>query len=97
MSDCQTNVILIMSRELRRTTLYSVADPGLLEGGGSDILLRAKRVRIFRSHAHFQLFLRQTTSSTSPIDLFSNGFLLKHSKVSHSSSFLSSIARKAFI
>ena len=28
------------------------------------------------------------------IDLFSNEFLLKHSRVSHSSSFLSSVARK---
>ena len=69
--------------------------------GGSDVVLRAKRARIFRSHAHFRenhahfrSFLRQTTSSTSPVDLFSNEFLLKHSKVSHSSSFLSSVARK---
>ena len=69
--------------------------------GGSNTLLRAKRARIFRSHAHFwtthahfRSFLRQSTSSTSPIDLFSNEFLLKHSKVSHSSSFLSSVARK---
>ena len=44
--------------------------------------------------AHFRSFLRRTTSSTSPIDLFSNKFLLKHSKVSHSSNFLSSVARK---
>ena len=69
--------------------------------GGSNILLRAKRARIFRSHAHFwtnhahfRSFLRQSTSSTSPIDLFSNEFLLKHSKVSYSRSFLSSVARK---
>ena len=47
-----------------------------------------------QNHAHFQSFLRQSTSSFSPIDLFSNEFLLKHSKVSHNSSFLSSVARK---
>ena len=47
-----------------------------------------------QNHAHFRSFWRQSTSSFSPIDLFSNEFLLKHSKVSHSSSFLSSVARK---
>ena len=66
--------------------------------GGSRISKRGVLIyccaRIFRSHAHFQSFLRQSTSSFSPIDLFSNEFLLKHSKVSHSSSFLSSVARK---
>ena len=69
--------------------------------GGSDLLLRVKRVQIFRSHAYFRgkprpcrSFLRPTTSSSSPMDLFSDKFLLKHSKVSHSNSFLSSVARK---
>ena len=69
--------------------------------GGSGISRRgvliyccAQSTRIFRSHAHFRSFLRHTTSSISPIDLFSNEFLLKHSKVSHSSSFLSSVARR---
>ena len=55
-------------------------------------------MQIFRSHAYFRgkprpfrSFLRPTTSS---MDLFSNRFLLKYSKVSHSNSFLSSVARK---
>ena len=69
-----------------------VADPGFLE------LICCARERIFRSHAHFRAktrpLSRQTTSSTSPIDLFSNEFQLKHSMVSHSSSFLSSVARR---
>ena len=63
------------------------------------MLLRARE--IFRGHAHFRakprpisIVLRQIISSSSPIDLFSKEFLLKHSKVSHSSSFLSSVARK---
>ena len=36
-----------------------------------------------QNHAHFRSFLRQSTSSFSPINLFLNKFLLKHSKVSH--------------
>ena len=61
----------------------TVADPGFLEGGYSAVL-RAKRARNFKNHAHFgakpcafQSFLRQTTSPTSPIDLFSNEFSSK--------------------
>ena len=42
--------------------------------------------------------LHKETSHFSPvasaINLFSNEFLLKHSKVNHSSSFLSSVAKK---
>ena len=71
-----------------------MADPGFLEGGVL-IYCWARSAREFlEATPTFDRFLRQSISSTSPIDLFSNEFLLKHSKVSHSSSFFSSVARK---
>ena len=80
---------------------HTVADLGFLEGGFWYAVTREARAKLLeatptfgQNHAQFRSFLRQTTSSSSPIDLFSNEFLLKHSKVSHSSSFLSSVARK---
>ena len=71
----------------------SVADPAFVKGG-----VVQSCARNLRSHTHFgakprpfSIVLRQTTSPTDP---FSNEFSLKHSKVSHSRSFLSSVARK---
>ena len=76
-----------------------MADPGFLEG-----ILIYRCTRTFRSYAHFraksrpfQSFLKRTSSLTSPINLFLNEFLLKYSKMSDSSSFLSYIARKGGI
>jgi hypothetical protein len=56
--------------------------------------LRTKRARKFEATPTigaeprpFRAFLKETTSPTSPIDLFSNKFSSKHAKVSHSSIF----------
>ena len=77
-----------------------VADPGVLEGRFWYTVARSEH-EFFKVMSAFggktrplRSFLKQTTSPTSPIDLFSNEFLLKYSKVSHSSSFLSSVAGK---
>ena len=42
----------------------------------------------------FRSFLRETINPTSPIDLFLNEFSAKACKVSHNSSFLSSVDRE---
>jgi hypothetical protein len=67
------------------------------------VYLRAKRARKFEATPTigaeprpFQSFLKESTSPTSPIDLFSNKLSSKHAKVSHSSIFFSSVAREGF-
>ena len=66
--------------------MFTGVDPGFLEGGDSDTAtpVLVKTTPIFDR-------LRETAS---PIDLFLIDYLLKHTKVSHSISFLSSVARE---
>ena len=66
--------------------------------GGSILRMCAKRARKFRSHAHFCLKPRpfsivlERNLVNGPV--FDRDFLLKHAKVSHRNSFLSSLARE---
>ena len=65
--------------------------------GGSVIVLRLKCVRKFTSHTHF--FIKTKAFSIVLERLLAlpvNLFLIKNSKVSYSSSFLSSLAREGF-
>ena len=94
--------LFIFSTMHELSNSLGVSGGSRISGRGVLICCCARSAReIFRGHAHFRakprpisIVLRQIISSSSPIDLFSKEFLLKHSKVSHSSSFLSSVARK---
>ena len=63
-------------------------------GGGGGIVVHSCARRLHKileamsTLGENQLILRQTNSPSSSINLFLKEFLLKHSKVSHSSSFL---------
>ena len=76
-----------------------MADPEFLKGVVVHSCVRSVRKileatpTLGRNHAHFDRFLRLLAVPVQSIN-FRINFLLKHSKVSHSSSFLSSIARK---
>ena len=70
-----------------------MAYPGFPEGGSNSTVTHElfEAMPTFGAKPRpFRSFLRETISPTSPIYLFLMSFLLKHAKVSHSSSFLSS-------
>ena len=66
--------------------------------GGSDTQSCTKRTqKILKPHPFFiktTPIFNRLIETASPIDLFLIDYLLKHTKVSHSSSFLSSVARE---
>jgi hypothetical protein len=74
----------------------TVADSGLGEGGsssGASKFLDATPT-FGKNHAHFDRFERNFQPYQSNRSVFERILKLKHAKVSHNSSFLSSVARE---